>query len=238
LVEVLETELPPVVKASAMLVDEQRLALLDHMDSLAYQLAIEIKKMFELELKDGAQVRDINLLRAGLTRSRGLLTNIFQQGIIHLGQVIDPELDGKLVFPDFISRLDESLKVRRDVWLFHRIIDNMERVIDEAMARDETVPVLEAMGTLRNFIFYYQNVSFQYVRCDDREDFQKFFEKVAHLQGIITREPEKLRDFRQELHAFKMFLETTLASINNRTELRNTPFGAEEGERILAQFLS
>jgi hypothetical protein len=238
LVEVLESELPPVVKATAMLVEEQRRSLLDHMDSLAYQLSIEIKKMFELELKDGGQARDINLLRAGITRSRGLLTNIFQQGIIHLAQVIDPGLDGKLVFPDFISRLDESLKVRRDVWLFHRIIDNMERVIDEAMAKDEPIPVLEAMGTLRNFIFYYQNVSFQYVRCDDREDFQKFFEKVGHLQGAITSDPEKLREFRQELHAFKMFLETTLASINNRTELRNTPFGAEEGERILAQFLS
>jgi hypothetical protein len=114
----------------------------------------------------------------------------------------------------------------------------MERVIDEAVAKDETVPVLEAMGTLRNFIFYYQNVSFQYVRCDDREDFQNFFEKVGRLQSAITKDSDKLREFRQELHAFKMFLEATLASINNRTELRNTPFGAEEGERILAQFLS
>jgi hypothetical protein len=44
--------------------------------------------------------------------------------------------------------------------------------------------------------------------------------------------------FRKEIHVFKMFLETTLANINNRTELRDIPFGTEEGERILAQFLA
>jgi hypothetical protein len=35
-----------------------------------------------------------------------------------------------------------------------------------------------------------------------------------------------------------MFLETTLVNINNRAELRDMPFGTEEGEKILAQFLS
>jgi hypothetical protein len=238
LVDVLENDLPPVIRASSDLDPEIQRIFLGHMDALAYQLTLETKKMFELELKDAAVAKDVNPLRAGITRSRGLLTNIFQQGIVHLGQVIDPALEGRHVFPDFVSRLEESLKVRRDVWLFTRILENLERVIDRAIENNQTIPVLEALGTLRNFIFYYQNVSFQLVRCTDRDDFQKFFEKVDRLAGADVREPEKLSAFRHELHVFKMFLETTLASINNRNELRNTPFGADEGERLLAQFMS
>ena len=58
------------------------------------------------------------------------------------------------------------------------------------------------------------------------------------IEAVVLESPEKLVDFEKEIHVFKMFLETTLANINNRTELRDMPFGAEEGERILAQFLS
>ncbi|HUT52623.1 MAG TPA: hypothetical protein VM658_04475 [bacterium] len=238
LVDLLERELPPVIKKREYLPRETRTALLENMDALAYQITVEIRKMFELELKDAAQVTELNPFRIGVIRSRGLLTNIFQQGIIQMGLIVDPELSGKDVFPDFISRLEESLKLRRDIWLFHKVIENTERVMEDGELKNETIPMMESVKTLRNFIFYYQNISFQFVRAYDREHFQKFFEKVDVFQMADLEVAEKRAEFKREIHGFKMFLETTLANINNRAELHDMPFGAEEGERILAQFLS
>jgi len=237
LVDLIEREMPEVMASCVETTEETRRALLNHLDALAYQLSIEIKKIFELELKDAAHNKQLNLLRSGISRSRGILTTIFQQGIIHLAQTLDPGLDGREVFGDFISRLEESRKLRRDIWLFHKVIENLERVIDEAGRKGETIPIIEAVKSLRNFIFYYQNISFQFVRCYDREHFQKFFEQTDHFLIADIEKPAALEAFKLNLHGFKMFLEATLANINNRAELREMPFGQEEGERILAQFL-
>jgi hypothetical protein len=238
LVDLLERELPPVIQSRDNLPPAIKKNLLDHIDALAYQISIEVKKMFELELKDAAETTEINPFRIGTIRSRGLLTNIYQQGIIHMAQIIDPGLEGKDVFPDFISRVEESLKLRRDVWLFHKVIENFEGVVQEAQKKQESIQIIEAVKTLRNFIFYYQNISFKFVRAYDREGFQKFFKRVDRFQMSDIESAEKLQALEKEIHVFKMFLETTLANINNRTELQDMPFGAEEGERILAQFLS
>lgn len=237
LIDLLKNEMRQVIEDADHTTPEVKNDILDHLDAFTYPLSSELKKIFELELRDAAQTREINLLQNGVSRSRGLLTNIFQQGIVHLGQAIDPDLEGKDVFPDFISRLEESLKLRRDIWLFHKIIDNLERVIEQSQLKSETIPLIEAIKTLRNFIFYYQNISFQFVRCYDREDFQKFFSRVDKFLVTDVNLPEKLEAFRKDLHAFKMFMEATLANINNRAELQDMPFGTEEGERLLAQFL-
>ncbi len=238
LVDVLENEMPAVIKERTSLDDELKEKLLDNMDAFAYQTSVELEKIFELELKDAAQAKDLSGLRTGISRSRGLLVNILQQGIVHMAQVIDPGLDGKEVFPDFLSRLEESLKLRRDVWLFHRVVENLENVIEQKAGTPDTIPLIEAVKTTRNFIFYYQNISFQYVRSLDRDEFKNFFIRIDKFTINQLEDPEKLTKFKSDLHAFKMFLETTLANINNRAELKDMPFGREEGERILSQFMA
>lgn len=238
LIDLMEQEMPALVRGRDSLPPEMKQSLLGHLDSIAYQLTVELKKIFELELRDGAQSEEVNLLRTGITRSRGLLANIYQQGIVSLIQVFEPDLPGREVFPDFVSRLEESLKLRRDVWLFHKVIENLERVIEEARAKGEVIPIIESIKTLRNFIFYYQNLSFQLVRCYDRDEFQEFFQRVDKFAVADVEHPSRMEHFKTDLHAFKMFLETTLANINNRAELQGIPFGTEEGERILSQFLS
>ncbi len=238
LIELLESELPQVVKSREYLVPEKKEALLGHFDSLVFQLRMEFKKIFEFELREAGQAEEITPLRVGISRSKGILTNIFKQGVVHLVQVFDPGFQGKDVFPDFISRLEESLKLRKDIWLFHKVLENAESVIESSGYKGESVPVMEAIKTLRNFIFYYQNISFQFVRCYDREEFQKFFDEVDVFDMSHVYDPPRLQDFHRKLHAFKMFLETTLANVNNREELRDIPFGTEEGEKLLSQFLA
>jgi len=235
--DLIENEVSRVVKDADGLPPQRKDLLISAMDAFSYQLTVELEKIFELELKDAAKEQDVTTLRNGVARSRGLLTNIFQQGIVGIGQALDPELEGRDVFPDFVSKIEESLRLRRDVWLFHKVVENLEQVIEKSREQGSAVPLIEAIKTTRNFIFYYQNISFQYVRSMDREEFHNFFQMMDKFVVSDIDQSKKLEDFARNLHAFKMFLETTLANINNRAELRDMPFGRKEGERILSQFL-
>ena len=80
-------------------------------------------------------------------------------------------------------------------------------------------------------------MSFPLVRAYDREEFQKFFNYLAGMPVEDLKSPEIRTKFRREVNSFRMFLETTFSQINQRTELKGIPFGADEAERLLSQFL-
>ena len=100
------------------------------MDAFAFQLRVEMKKIFELEIKNVSTLTDPRILSNGITRTRGMLSNIFQQAIIEICRVFDPDLLGRDVFKDFLGRLKRSLKLRRDIWLFAKVLERLERVLN------------------------------------------------------------------------------------------------------------
>jgi len=210
--------------------------LLELLDGIAFQLEMEMKKIFELELKDAGAVIEPKILQNGIARSRGLLTNIFQQAIIELCKVFDPSLEGKDVFKDFISRMEQSLKLRRDVWLFAKVLERLEQELDRSESGEDLKQSFEAITTLRNFVYYYQNISFQLVRAYDRDEFQNFFNFLDSANLEELRQSESRVRFKREIHSFRMFLETTFNAINQRAELKELPFGKDEATRLLAQF--
>ena len=53
----------------------------------------------------------------------------------------------------------------------------------------------------------------------------------------VHLEPEARAHFRKEVHSFRMFLEASLNAISHRAELEPIPFGTDEAERLLSQFL-
>ena len=212
--------------------------MIELLDSFAFQLEVEMKKIFELEIKDAGSVQEPEVLETGITRSRGLLTNIFQQAIIELCRVFDPSLRGRDVFKDFLSRLEQSLKLRRDVWLFARVLAQLETILETCEKERNLEPVFDYLGTLRNFVYYYQNMSFPLVRAYDREEFQKFFDYLNGIEDKKLAQPEFRKKFKREIHSFLMFLEATFTAVNQRAELQNLPFGTEEAEKLLRQVLA
>jgi len=238
LIDAFEKFIPAQLKALGFAENKQGRELIQLLDSFAFQLGVEMKKIFELEIKDATSITEPKILENGITRSRGLLTNIFQQAIIELCRVFDPHLEGKVVFKDFLSRLEQSLKLRRDVWLFARVLEKLEEVIEKAKSKKELREVKEYLSTLRNFVYYYQNISFQLVRAYDRDEFQKFFDYLNSVKEEELKLGQPLERFQREIHSFRMFLEATFNAINQRAELQNLPFGTEEAEKLLAQFLA
>jgi len=191
--------------------------LIDLADAFAFQLQVEMKKIFDLEIREASTVTDLRVLQNGITRTRGMLVNIYQQAIVEVCRVFKPELQGRDVFRDFLGRL--------------------EHVLDTAIPDDKLEPVFESANTLRNFVYYYQNMSFPLVRAYDREEFQKFFDYLGGTPVELLKSPEVRSRFRREIHSFRMLLETTFNAINQRVELKGIPFGTDDAERLLAQFM-
>jgi len=211
--------------------------LLELLDAFAFQLQVELKKIYDLEIRNATSILEPRPLQNSIIRTRGMLTNIFQQAIVEFCRVFDPSLDGKKLFKEFVSKLEQSLKLRRDVWLFAKVLERQGQVLDQSEAAAKLEPLYDSINTLRNFVYYYQNISFQFVRAYDREEFQKFFDYLDATPADELKNPEARSLFRKEIHGFRMFLEATLNAISHRSELEQIPFGTDEAERLLSQFL-
>ncbi len=211
--------------------------LLELLDAFAFQLQVELKKIFDLEIRNAAALTEPRPLQNGIIRARGMLVNIFQQAIVEVCRVFDPDLDGRKIFKEFVSKLEQSLKLRRDVWLFAKVLERQEQVLDRCGTGRPMEPIYDSINTLRNFVYYYQNISFQFVRAYDREEFQRFFDYLDATAAEELRKPEVRSLFRTEVNGFRMFLEATLNAISHRAELEKIPFGTDEAERLLSQFL-
>jgi len=236
LVDYLERDLPRLIREKAAgdgsLKDAGSL-----LDGLAFQVEMELKKTYQLELKDTSTQTELNRLSTGVARAKGVLIEILRQTAVQLTQIIDPKVEGRHIFRDYISRTELSLKLRKDVWIFHKVVENLDQTIVKNMPGEDFRLIIEAIKSLRNYIFYFQNVSYQMVRFTDRESFLEFFQRIDTfiLEDIYS--PAKLTELHLDIHAFQLFLETTLSNLSMRAELKGLPFGTREGEAILEQFL-
>jgi hypothetical protein len=236
LVDYLERELPQYIREKA----QDNGALKDAIylfDGLAFQIHMEIKKAYQLELKDLSAQTDLNRLTTGIARAKGVLIEILRQTAVQLAQILDPKVEGRHIFHDYVSRTQLSFKLRKDIWIFHKVVENLDQTILKSAEAEDFKPIIEAIKSLRNYIFYFQNVSYQMVRFTDRESFLDFFQKIDAFILDEVYNKEKLEDLHREVHAFELFLETTLSNLSMRAELKDMPFGTREGEFILEQFL-
>ncbi len=235
LAEYLENELPKIVAEKLPGKDSE--ALVAVFDSLAFQLDMESKKVYQLEIKDVVDEKEVNRLLTGMARGKGVLVEILRQLVVQLARGLDPTVEGRHIFMDFISRNELSLKLRKDLWIFQKVVENLNQNITDDLPKREYKPVLEALKSLRNYIFYFQNVSFQMVRFTDRGAFEDFFHAIDEFSAESVYEQELIDELHGKIRAFGIFLETTLGNVSQRGELKDQPFGTREGEHILQQFL-
>ncbi|MCL4558774.1 MAG: hypothetical protein M1491_09175 [Deltaproteobacteria bacterium] len=206
------------------------------MDSLSFQMSIEIRKVFGQILKDAIEIGNLLKLRAAIDSAKGILTNFIQQSIILVVHKFDPYLKGKEIFPDFISRIEQSLRLREDIWLFKSVLEFFEdNTSENGMARNHMPGTLFNM--VRDYIYYFQDISFSLVRYSDHEEFEKFFDSISAYRGDDLLNKFKFIELRKSIHNFKIFLETTFGHIANRSELKDMPLDTKHLQTVLAQFL-
>lgn len=209
--------------------------ILSSADSISFQLGMEIKKLFKQVLKESSEIASLLKLRSAIDSAKGVLVNFFHQAIVTLANILDGRIQGKDIFPDYISKFEQSVRLREDIWLFHAILEEAEASLDGRQKDSKPPDVL--LKALKDFVSYFQSLGFALVRYSDHEEFQRFFETVNSYSEDDLKNKNKLLDLRRTMHHFQIFLGTTLGHIKNRGELTEAPFDEAHGRELLAQFI-
>jgi hypothetical protein len=162
--------------------------------------------------------------RGKIENCHGILTNLIEQSIVQITQFYRPDIQGRDIFESFTAKLVQSIKLREDLFVLHRFL----MLIEEKMCLPEERPGI--FKSIQNFMQYFESFTFKLLRYDDYDEFQSFFSEILSLKE------SDLNKALEKIHNFKIFLETTLRQIANRSELRDKPIDMNQAEEILKQY--
>jgi hypothetical protein len=214
--------------------------LLSFLKGIRFQLELELKKVYKNVLKDFVAISSTGALRANVDTARGVLTNNFQQVIVNLAKFLSPDVEGKEIFVDFVSRLENSLRLREDLWIYREILSYAELCLKADENSEHYRPPKNVVAMLRDFLIYFQNLSFTLLRYADLEPFEEFARYIFNLYADCVEKKTgevKVDELREKIHSFRIYVETTLSHVNNRAELRDVPFHIESAKELLEQFI-
>jgi hypothetical protein len=175
-------------------------AIVDELDITNYALLMELRRVYTQELVGLSALRQAPAIYARVETAHGLLANCFQQSTTGLAQLFDPQLDGARLFNTFQIKLEQSIALRRDLWLLLQLVQHAEKERDR-------YPVAQLVARLNTF----RDGSMHYLMYKDWEASERFMEEVAAARGAIELTPV--------LHRFGAYLETLFNQVNMRSVL-------------------
>ena len=177
-------------------------------DSFVYCVPLELKKVINTELIDISVSRQAEGVRTRVENSHGILKDCFQQSIVQLAQLFSPTIEGSDVFPDFMAKLDQSVRLRDGLARLIKAVHGFQEKKDEVTA----VRMKEEISG-----FYDHNIKFLMYR--DWSGFELFFIEILKCGSLPA--------LSQIAHRFETFLSTLFREIQKRAILQNVPASGE-----------
>lgn len=205
LVQAEARDLLRLIETRALPVEGLDTAVFESLDGTAYAIRMELRKTFGHELVGLSTLRQAPALYAKVEAAHGLLRDCFQQSTLALAQVFDQTLDGARLFTAFQTKLEQSLKLRQDLWTLLELVSRAE----QERERRPLAPLLERLNAFREG-------SMRYLMYKDWETFERFVEEVAAARGAVELGPV--------LHRLNAYLETLFGQVNIRAVLSDHPF--------------
>ena len=170
-------------------------------DSFVYCIPLELKKVVNTELSDVSVTRQAESVRTRVENSHGILKDCFQQSVVQLAQALDPSIDGGRIFPDFMARREQSLKLRDGLVAAVRTLRDFQKSRDEAAA----VRMKEGISE-----FYDHHI--KYLMYRDWSGFELFYIEILKCSSLGA--------LGQIAHRFETFLITLLREVQKRSLLQ------------------
>ena len=173
-------------------------------DSFVYCLPLELRKVVNTELSDISVTRQAESVRTRVENSHGILKDCFQQSIVQLAQAFDPTVDGARLFPDFIARRDQSLRLRDGLVEVVRAIREFQAARDDAAA-----------ARMKDRISEFYDHHIKYLMYRDWSGFELFYIEILKCGSTSA--------LGQIAHRFETFLVTLLREVQKRSFLQGIP---------------
>ena len=175
------------------------------LERLVFSLEMEMRKVMELELVDVVLMKDPKLVYARMEDAAGILKDLFQQSVIGLAETFSSEVDGRALFPEYRTRLDQGLRLRDDLWSLLQSVQAYTSLPD----RKSLKALVEALDAFRRG-------SMKHLMFKDWSLFDRF-----HAGFSRERTP---RAFLPAAHQFEVFLKTLIREVSKRSVLSDHPF--------------
>jgi hypothetical protein len=169
---------------------------------------LELKKVINTELLDISVARQADNIRARVENSHGILKDCFQQSVVQLAQVFEEDIEGRDIFPDFIAKLEQSIRLRDGLARLIKSVREFQAGKDEA-------------GSLRmkEEISRFYDDRMKYLMYRDWSGFELFFIEILKC-GSLT-------GLQQISHRFETFLMTLFREVMKRSILAHVPLSEE-----------
>jgi hypothetical protein len=177
-------------------------------DSFVYCIPLELRKVINTELIDISVARQAEGIRTRVENSHGILKDCFQQSIVQLAQAFDREVQGEDIFPDFMAKREQSVRLRDGLALLIKALREFEQAKDEASA----VRMKQEISS-----FYDNNI--KYLMYRDWSGFELFFIEILKCGSLSA--------LLQISHRFETFLMTLFREVQKRSILQDIPLSPE-----------
>jgi hypothetical protein len=179
--------------------------LFSQLDGAVYTASIELRKVFNHELAGLAEMRSVPLIYAKIETAWALLNDSFQLTLINFAQMLDPKIGTETLFPNIKEKLEQSLRLRREMWTLLQLVRDSEQKAGE-------FPLKQLHSQMNAFL----KNSLALLFYKDRETVERFIEEV-----LATNDKKDLVPL---LHRFGAYLETLFGQVNMRVVLADQPF--------------
>ena len=173
-------------------------------DSFVYCIPLELKKVVNTELTDVSVTRQAESVRTRVENSHGILKDCFQQSVVQLAQALDSGIDGGRIFPDFMARREQSVKLRDGLVAAVRSLRDFQQGRDEAAA-----------ARMKDGISEFYDHHIKYLMYRDWSGFELFYIEILKCSSLTG--------LQQITHRFETFLLTLLREVQKRSLLQGAP---------------
>lgn len=168
-------------------------------------LGAEVKKVMDVELVDVVLMKDPALVLTRLEDAAALLRDLYQHSVIALAETFSSGLDERTLFPEYRTRLDQSLVLRDELAQLVKATHDFVKAPDK-----------KALRTLVAELESFRRSGMRHLMFKDWSLFERF------LAGFSRERPP--RSFLPAAHQFEGFLKTLVKEIGKRSVLANHPF--------------
>lgn len=172
-------------------------------DSFVYCVPLELKKVLNTELTDISVTRQTENVRTRVENSHGILKDCFQQSIVQLAQTFTPDIDGAKIFPDFMAKREQSVRLRDGLARVTHTVQEFQEKKDEASAE-------KMKAQISNFYDHH----IKYLMYRDWSGFELFYIEILKCSS--------LSGLSQIAHRFETFLVTLLREVQKRSILADS----------------
>ena len=147
-------------------------------ENFTFSSKFELGKVFHIELLNIYNLHLEEVIFTRIDNSQGILSNYLKQWIVQFAQHFKKELKGEEIFSDFITRLQESLKLRKELWQLLRLVDLFQKEKN-----------YESYKVFFSFLQRFEKESMRYLMYRDWSDFRGFiqdFRLAQELTNLLT----------------------------------------------------